>query len=112
MKKLIEYSEWLKQEVLLDLVHRHWVFTVPLELRSYFYKDRFLLNKLIETACQFLVFLYRKYSLVSQKTKKLAHPGIVGVLQTSGSNLSWNPLCGTPHNGFYVENNIMLSILS
>ncbi len=110
MKKLIEYSEWLKEEVLLDLIHRHWVFTIPIGLRSYFYNNRYLLNKFIETACQFLVFLYRKFSLLPQEKKKDGHPGIVGVLQTAGGNLTFNPLCGAPHNGFYVEYKIMLSI--
>ncbi len=93
MKKLIEYSEWLEREVLLDLIHRHWVFTIPSGLRTYFYNNRYLLNKFIETACQFLVFLYRKFSLLSQEEKKNAHPGIVGVLQTAGGDLKFNPHC-------------------
>ncbi|TKJ42714.1 hypothetical protein CEE35_09500 [Candidatus Aerophobetes bacterium Ae_b3b] len=93
MKKLLEYSEWLKQEVLLELTHRHWVFTIPKELRVHFYRNRFLLNKLIETACRFLVFIYRKFLNLPKNQKKKAHPGIVGILQTAGSDLKFNPHC-------------------
>ena len=71
--------------------HRHLVFNIPKELRCYFFDKRWLCNKLIETACQFLVFIYRKFSNLSQQEKKKAHPGIVGVLQTANSNLTFNP---------------------
>jgi hypothetical protein len=91
MKKLLEYSEWLKQEVLLNVQHRHWVFTIPKELRCYFFDKRYLCNKLIETACQFTLFIYRKFSNLSEQEKQKAHPGIVGVLQTANSNLTFNP---------------------
>ena len=40
-----------------------------------------------------MVFIYRKQSGLSQTKKKIAHPGIVGVLQTAGNNLKFNPHC-------------------
>ena len=35
-KRMTLWSEWLTSEVLLDLPHRHWVFTIPPELRKHF----------------------------------------------------------------------------
>ncbi len=43
---MTEYGEWLLTEVLKDVPHRQWVFSVPKRLRIYFLYDRKLLAKL------------------------------------------------------------------
>ncbi|WP_321419860.1 transposase zinc-binding domain-containing protein [uncultured Desulfobacter sp.] len=35
-KRVVEYGEWLLSNVLKDVPHRHWVFSIPKRLRIYF----------------------------------------------------------------------------
>jgi len=42
----VEFGEWLCQEVLKDVPHRHFVFSIPKILRRYFLYDRKLLSDL------------------------------------------------------------------
>lgn len=94
-KKVLEFSEWLDQEVLLDLTHRHWVLTIPEVLRRHFFNDRYMLNRFIETGCRLLMGAYKKQAVrdyhLDRKEIKNIYPGIIGVLQTFGSNCCFNP---------------------
>ncbi len=45
-KRVIEYGEWLLTNVLKDVPHRQWVFSIPKRLRIYFLFNRKLLAKL------------------------------------------------------------------
>jgi ribosomal protein S27E len=38
------WGEWVKDNVLKNVPHRQWVFTIPKVLRKLFYKDRLLLG--------------------------------------------------------------------
>jgi len=93
MKKLLEFSEWLEQEVLLDLAHRHWVLTLPLEIREYFRGNGHLQNKLIETGCRLMMHAYKKFAGVKWGDWKKIRPGVIGILQTFGGQLNYNPHC-------------------
>lgn len=43
-KRLLEFGEWLCEEVLRVVLHRHFIFSVPKILRKYFLHDRKLLS--------------------------------------------------------------------
>ena len=45
-KRVIEFGEWLCNQVLKSVAHRQWVFTIPKRLRIYFMFNRKLLAKL------------------------------------------------------------------
>lgn len=66
--------------------HRHIVFTIPQELRSFFRKDRSLLHILFK-ACADTIFNYF-YQLNKSENFK---PGFVSTLHTFGRDLKWNP---------------------
>ena len=44
-KRVVEFGEWLCEEVLKAVPHRHFVFSIPKILRRYFLYDRKLLSK-------------------------------------------------------------------
>ncbi|MFA5138030.1 MAG: transposase zinc-binding domain-containing protein [Elusimicrobiota bacterium] len=85
-KRMSIWSEWLASEVLLDLPHRHWVLTVPKEVRGHFIKNRWLLNKLSTTAANMLM---RQMAVRCPEAGCV--PGVVAVVQTSGDTLNFNP---------------------
>ncbi|MFH2203984.1 MAG: transposase zinc-binding domain-containing protein, partial [Elusimicrobiota bacterium] len=78
-KRMTQWSEWLAGEVLLDVPHRHWVFTLPLEVRRHFLHKRWLLNMLSSTAARLLM---KQLSLRCPEAG--AMPGVIAVVQTAG----------------------------
>lgn len=71
---------------LINCKHRHLVFTIPSELRSFFRKDRSLLNILFHAVSQTLLSWFS-----SQNKKECFIPGFVSTLHTFGRDLKWNP---------------------
>ena len=53
-KRVVEFGEWLCEEVLKYVPHRQWVFSIPKRLRIYFMFDRKLLTKLSRCAWKVL----------------------------------------------------------
>jgi len=49
-KRVVEFGEWLCEEVLKAIPHRHFVFSIPKILRRYFLYDRKLLSDLSRCA--------------------------------------------------------------
>ena len=43
MKRVLQFSEWLTNEVLENVIHQQYVFTIPKIIRPYFKYDRGLL---------------------------------------------------------------------
>lgn len=66
--------------------HRHIVFTIPQQLRSYFLNDRYLLNGLFEAASETILSWFRDLNKFQNFT-----PGIMCTLHTFGRDLKWNP---------------------
>lgn len=66
--------------------HRHCVFTIAEELRSFFLKDRTLLNRLFSAIRSVILRMFHK----ANKTE-LFTPGFILVLHTFGRDLKWNP---------------------
>ncbi len=71
---------------LIDVNHRHCVFTIAESLRPYFLKDRTLLNCLFHAVSSVISAIFNKIN----KTKNFT-PGYVMVLHTFGRDLKWNP---------------------
>jgi hypothetical protein len=85
-KKALIWSAWTAKEVIIDCNHRHLTFTIPIALRHYFYKSKWLLKKYLESACDLV-----NYIATMECDNKTAKSGIIAVLQTAGSNFNWNP---------------------
>lgn len=71
---------------LINTSHRHCVFTIPEQLRSFFLKDRSLLDCLFKSVADCIFYSFRKLN----KTENFT-PGFICVLHTFGRNLQWNP---------------------
>lgn len=71
---------------LIDCRHRHCVFTIPEELRSYFFDDRSLLNCLFHSVRDVILHMFTKINKSENFT-----PGFILVLHTFGRDLKWNP---------------------
>lgn len=71
---------------LIQCTHRHCVFTIDEELRSFFLKDRSLLDCLFHAVQSVVLRMFHKIN----KSKNFV-PGFVCVLHTFGRPLEWNP---------------------
>ena len=85
-KRVVEYGEWLLGNVLKDVPHRQWVFSIPKRLRIYFLYDRKLLAKLSKCG----------WNVIEKCFKSAAghQEGVAGVtiaVQTYGDFLNFNP---------------------
>jgi ribosomal protein S27E len=98
-KRVVEYGEWLLSNVLKDVPHRHWVFSIPKRLRIYFLYDRKLLAKL--SRCAWKVMTTYLKSAVSDHS---AVPGASIAVQTYGDFLNPNPhLHAIATDGCFLE---------
>ncbi len=85
-KRVIEHGEWLLVNVLKDVPHRQWIFSIPKRLRIYFLFDRKLLAKL--SICAWKVI---KAYLKSSAPDDSAVPGASIAVQTYGDFSNFNP---------------------
>jgi hypothetical protein len=83
---VVEYSEWLLGNVLKEVPHRQWVFSIPKRLRIYFLYDRRLLSKL--SKCAWKVIRTCHQSAVRDDN---ATPGASIAVHTYGDFLNFNP---------------------
>ena len=84
-KRVVEFGETLYEEVLKQVPHRQWVFSIPKRLRVYFMYDRKLLGKLSQCAWKVLS-AYLKVGVSIDDPK----PGAVIAVQTFGDFLNFN----------------------
>lgn len=71
---------------IINVQHRHCVFTIDSELRHFFLEDRSLLDLLFKAVQSVVLRLFFK------DNKSLAYtPGFICVLHTFGRDLKWNP---------------------
>lgn len=81
-------DKWIESMLtkLINVKHRHIVFTIPEELREVFARERELLKLLPQCAAKTLV------SWCNDQNKKEQYtPGVVTVIHTFGRDLKWNP---------------------
>ncbi len=84
-KRVVEFGEWLCEEVLKAVPHRHFIFSIPKMLRRYFLYDRRLLSDLSRYGWESLkVFLHEA---VSEENAVL---GAVIAIQSFGDFLGFN----------------------
>ncbi len=86
-KRAAEFTAFLKDEVVADVGHAQWVFTIPKMLRPYFMHHRELLGPLCTAAWQTVVELMA----VAVDDEKNFRPGMVAVVQTFGDQLNIHP---------------------
>lgn len=71
---------------IINVQHRHCVFTIDSELRHFFLEDRKLLGLLFHAVQSVILNIFHK----DNKTQKFT-PGFICVLHTFGRDLKWNP---------------------
>ena len=71
---------------LINTTHRHCVFTIDEDLRSFFLKDRSLLDCLFHSVNSVVSHMFFKQNKSMNFT-----PGFIMVLHTFGRDLKWNP---------------------
>ena len=76
----------LKDEVLAQVPHRQWVFTIPKRLRVYFRYDRKLLGKLCKAAYDTVCDVFKL-----EIDGDSGVPAMVGAVQTFGDLIHWHP---------------------
>lgn len=92
---------------LLNVKHRHIVFTIPNSLRNIFRKNRSLLNLLYDSVNETITWIFNPSSFHNRESKKPVNqrvktikrvlkdsclvPGYICVLHTYGRDLKWNP---------------------
>jgi len=85
-KRVVEFGEYLAVDVLKEVPHRHWVFSIPKRLRIFFMYDRKLLAKLSKCAWNVLSE-YLKQTVDDNDTV----PAAVIAVQTFVDFLNFNP---------------------
>jgi len=84
-KRLEEWGEWMREELLLDVPHRQVVFTIPRMLRIFFKYNRRLLGELCRLALRCLTRYFEAL------TGSALTPGVVAVIQTFGDRINLHP---------------------
>jgi hypothetical protein len=84
-KKQLLWGEWLRDELLAPVPHRHLVLTIPRLLRPLFRRRRELLTELARAAAETTV------ELVRRKAGLDVRPGLVVSVATAGDLLQWHP---------------------
>jgi len=84
-KRLEEWGEWMREELLLDVPHRQVVFTIPKMLRIFFRYNRRLLGGLCLSALRSLT---RYFEFVVGRD---VMPGVIAAIQTFGNRINVHP---------------------
>ena len=82
----MEFGEWLCEEVLKAVPHRHFIFSIPKLLRRYFLYDRRLLFELSRCGWETLKAFFQE-----TVPEEEAVPGAVIAIQSFGDFLGFNP---------------------
>jgi len=85
-KRVVEFGEWLCQEVIKAVPHRHFIFSIPKILRRYFLYDRGLLSDLSRCGWESLKTFFQE-----AVPEEDAVPGAVIAIQSFGDFLGFNP---------------------
>jgi len=85
-KRKLVWTDWVKNNVLKNIPHRHWIFTIPKVLRKLFYRDRTLLGTLADCTRETIFEMFNAIFPVGEYI-----PGVILSIQTSGDLMVWNP---------------------
>ena len=86
-KRAAALAAFLREEVLADVGHAQWVFSIPKVLRPYFLYHRPLLSRLCRAAYE----TAREMIGAALPAQDALTPGMIAVVQTFGDDLSWHP---------------------
>jgi hypothetical protein len=84
-KRSLLLAHRLKEEVLANVPHRQWVFTIPKRLRVFFRFDRNLLGKLCRAAWETVREVY-----ALEVDGDVGIPAMIGTVQTFGDLVHWH----------------------
>ena len=76
----------LQHQILADVPHAQWVFSIPKMLRPYFLHHRELLGDMARLAYETV-----REMMAAAVDEPDARPGMVAVIQTFSSSLKWQP---------------------
>ena len=92
------------QKHILNIEHRHVLFTIPEECRKFFFYDRSLLSKLSAAVNQVFKFIFHNVSRKRKRKNKISehskyyftdsdivHYDLISVIHAFGRDLEWNP---------------------
>ena len=92
------------QKHILNIEHRHVLFTIPEECRKFFFYDRSLMSKLSAAVNQVFKFIFHNISRKRKRKNKISehsgyyftdsdivHYGLISVIHTFDKDLKWNP---------------------
>jgi hypothetical protein len=85
-KRVVEFGEWLCQEVIKAVPHRHFIFSIPKILRKYFLYDRSLLSDLSCCGWESLKAFFQE-----AVPEQGAVPGAAVAIESFGHFLGFNP---------------------
>jgi hypothetical protein len=85
-KRAAAFAAYLKDELLQDVAHSQWVFTIPKMLRLYFLYHRELLGEL----CRAAYDTVKELMAVAVQDSEI-RPGMVAVIQTFADSLKFSP---------------------
>ena len=106
---MVEFGEWLGEEVLKAVPHRHFIFSIPKILRRYVLYDRRLLSELSRCAWDSLKVFFQTIVPEEDACLRASHrqavPGAIIAIQTFGDFLGFNPHCHIlcTDGGFYGQ---------
>ena len=83
---MVEFGEWLCQEVIKAVPHRRFIFSIPKILRRYFLYDRGVLSELSRCAWESLKEFFQEAT-----REQDAVPGAAVAIQSFGGFLGFNP---------------------
>jgi hypothetical protein len=83
---VVEFGEWLCEEILKAVPHRHFIFSIPKILRRYFLYDRRLLSDLSRCGWESLKVFFQE-AVPEEK----AMPGAVVAIHSFGDFLGFHP---------------------
>ena len=99
-------TTWIQKMIndILNIPHRHILFTIPEELRAFFSYDRTLLSKLAKAVNEVMKYQFHNmHKKIARKFKvpksspnyftnsDIVHYGLITVIHTFGRDLKWNP---------------------
>jgi hypothetical protein len=85
-KRVVQFGEFACSNVLKNVPHRHFVFSIPKIVRIYFLFDRSLLKELSRIAWEVLGLYYK-----NAVSKENITPAAICSIQTFGDLLGFNP---------------------
>ncbi len=85
-KKVVQFAELLRENMLYPVPHRQYVFSVPIILRKYFLYNRKLLSKLCKVAADSLLIFLRQVTGLPEGILAAAM-----AIQTFGDYARWHP---------------------